>query len=412
MLDQHVARILLCGVCLTLFPSHADKLHGLDRYGNQTSDEVNGGFGDDDDSTFDNQLSLLDKNDYPTTRKNRSSFSNPVSIQPHKVRQGLQYTIDYLERNNLNKHVATRAQQISKLTNQDLADTVDALLNWNNALTPQAMKNDFYLIDLVRGKSGKSKFTGYYTPIVKAKLHADVEYRYPIYKKPKWNLRKSSRADITAGALAGKGYEVAWTNDPVGLFYVHIQGSGILEFPNGKRKSLKFDGQNDRRFESIAKHMKSRGLIGANPSRENIQDWFEQNPEQMDDVMSLNPRYIYFTLTDGLTRTSSTSPVIPGHTVAVDTAYIPFGSVILAEVPVINSKGKIDGQEWRILFPQDRGNAINGPARMDIYTGVGELARERANSLTGYGKAYLLLNKPQYNGGARASLDTPHIPAI
>jgi len=44
-----------------------------------------------------------------------------------------------------------------------------------------------------------------------------------------------------------------------------------------------------------------------------------------------------------------------------------------------------------LLFPQDRGYAIKGPARMDIYTGVGERARETANSLTGYGRAYLLL---------------------
>lgn len=408
MLDQHVAKVLLCGVCLTLFPSHADNLNGLDRYGNQTTQQVDGRFRD--SLIFANQRSLL--NDYPPTNKKKTNLSYPVSIQPYKVRQGLQYTIDYLQRNNLNKHVATRAKEISKLTNRNLATTVDALLNWHQALTPEAMQDDFYLIDLIRGQSGKSKFTGYYTPIVKAQLQANAEYRYPIYKKPKWNLRKASRAEISAGALANKGYEVAWTNDPVGLFYVHIQGSGILEFSNGKRKSLTFDGHNDRTFESIAVQMKKRGLIGANPSREKIQQWLSQHPEQMDKILSLNPRYIYFTLSDDVTRTSSNTPVIPGHTVAVDTGYIPFGSVILAEVPIINNKGKIEGKEWRILFPQDVGNAINGPARMDIYTGVGELARERANSLTGFGKAYLLLNKPQYTEEATASLDAVHIPAI
>jgi membrane-bound lytic murein transglycosylase A len=79
----------------------------------------------------------------------------------------------------------------------------------------------------------------------------------------------------------------------------------------------------------------------------------------------------------------------------VDTNYIPFGAVILAEMPIINSQGQVTGNKWQLLFPQDRGDAIKGPARMDIYTGIGEAARATANSLTGYGRAYLLLSKPQ-----------------
>ncbi|RUM77083.1 MAG: murein transglycosylase A, partial [Sulfurovum sp.] len=205
------------------------------------------------------------------------------------------------------------------------------------------------------------------------------------------------------GALKNKGLEIAWTNDPVGLFYVHIQGSGVLQLPNGEKKSLKFDGSNEKPFRSIAKYMQNQGLLRGNPSRDVIQKWLEQHPSSMRSVFNTNPRYIYFTLDDGKVKTASGVPVISGHTVAVDTKYIPFGAVILAKVPIINSWGKIVGNEWRILFSQDRGNAIKGPARIDIYTGVGEQARKMANNLTGHGKMYLLLNKSSFENSLAAN---------
>jgi membrane-bound lytic murein transglycosylase A len=379
MINQQLAKLLFCAVCLTLFPGHADHI-GLraDRYGYQA-------------------ISLEFFNDTKNYQSVSSRFSDnnlktkPESIQPWQIRLGLKSAIAYLQRNNLNKIVAPRGVNV---TNQELADTANTLLNWHDKFTPEAMQEHFYLQSLYRGKLNKSKFTGYYTPIISAQLHADSEYRYPIYRSPSFEKKYLSRAEITAGALANKGLEIAWTNDPIGLFYVHIQGSGILKLPNGEKISLKFDGSNEKRFKSIATYMKNKGLIASNPSRDAVKKWLDNHPEEMDDILNINPRFIYFTLNKKNTVTASGSPIITGHTVAVDTDYIPFGAVILAEVPIINSLGKAVGNEWRLLFPQDRGNAIKGPARMDIYTGIGETAREIANSLTGYGRAYLLLNKP------------------
>jgi len=329
--------------------------------------------------------------------------AEPRVIQTRKVRQGLQNAIDYLVRNNLNRTVAPRSVNVS---NRQLADTANALMNWQGAYTPEAMKDNFYLMELSHGNRAKSKFTGYYTPTVSAKLFSDSEYRYPIYRSPMSSQRLLSRKQIAAGALANKGFEIAWTNDPVGLFYLHIQGSGVLQFPNGKRKSLKFDGSNEKPFRSIAHYMQQRRLISGNPSRSKIKQWLDGHPDAIEHILNINPRFIYFTMHEGEVKTASGMPVVTGHTVAVDTNYIPFGSVILAEVPIINSKGQVVGNEWRVLFSQDRGDAIKGPARMDIYTGAGESARKMANNLTGYGKAYLLLNKPQYEQTLTALSET------
>ena len=378
MSNQHLAKLLLCGACLTLFPGHADYNPSVDRYGSQSM-SLN---------------SLGDTNPYKTVSSSFSdnSFNTELeSIKPWQIRLGLKSAIAYLKRNNPNKTVARRGVNV---TNQELADTANILLDWHGDYTPEAMREHFHLQRLYRGNLNKSKFTGYYTPIISAQLHPDDEYRYPIYRSPSFAKSHLSRAKIAAGALRNKGLEVAWTNDPVGLFYVHIQGSGILKLPSGKKISLKFDGDNNKRFKSIATHMKNKGLIASNPSRNAVKKWLDNHPEKMDQILNINPRFIYFTLNKENTITASGTSIITGHTVAVDTHYIPFGAVILAEVPIINSRGQAVGNEWRLLFPQDRGNAITGPGRMDIYTGIGETARIKANSLTGYGRAYLLLNKP------------------
>ena len=400
MLNQHMAILLLCGACLTLFSSHADyPSAGLDRYSYQNMtpesyntpqyfEPVSSHF-----SPSEKQLSMLDiYGGYPDHNFNTPSKTKVT--KPWQIRLGLKNAVSYLQRTNLKKKVARYGVNV---TNQQLVTTAHSLLNWNGAYTPEAMQERFHLKSLYPEKQARSKFTGYYTPIISAQLHSDEEYRYPIYRSPKSNQRKLSRAQIAAGSLVGKGLEIAWTNDPVGLFYVQIQGSGIIQLPNGKRKSLKFDGSNDKRFRSIARYMKNRGLLGSNPSRLAVKQWLDNHPEKMDEILNINPRYIYFRLNkDGKIRTASGAMVVTGHTVAVDTNYIPFGAVILAEVPVINTLGQVVDHQWRLLFPQDRGDAIEGAGRMDIYTGIGEVAREKANSLTGYGKAYLLLPKSRY----------------
>lgn len=433
MLDQHVAKILLCGICISPFSSHADYLEGSvdnamydsyfpyeefgdSKYASVEDDLYNYPFEYETEASQTVLASYMAPFSGYDDSYQENEFIQPMPLQPvqpiqpirpikkhdQKIRLGLQTAIDYLVGHNLDRTVAPKTVNVS---NRELADTANALINWQNEFTPEAMENDFYLVDLTKESNAKSKFTGYYTPTLSAQLFPDSRYRYPIYKSPMSHQRSLSRAEISSGALANKGLEVAWTDDPVGLFYMQIQGSGVLQLPNGEKKSLKFDGSNGKKFNSIARYMQNQGLLNGNLSRTNIKKWLDANPYAMKEIFNVNPRYIYFKLNDGVVKTASGMPVIPGHTVAVDTDYIPFGSVVLAEVPILDGIGKVIGNEWRILFSQDRGNAIKGPARMDIYTGAGEAARKLANGLTGYGRAYLLITRPQNKQMITAALD-------
>jgi len=66
-------------------------------------------------------------------------------------------------------------------------------------------------------------FTGYFEPELSGALRPDARFRYPVYRMPPEARRTSvwlSRREILNGdALAGRGLEIAWVDDPVELFF-------------------------------------------------------------------------------------------------------------------------------------------------------------------------------------------------
>src|SRR5439155_2784706 len=120
--------------------------------------------------------------------------------------------------------------------------------------------------------------TAYYEPEIAARLAPDPTFRHPIYGRPRdlvdvdptaldlacacrsmsGRLEGSavrpypSRAEIDAGALAGRGLEVAWAADPISLFVLHVQGSGRLRLDDGRVLGLRYAGTNGRPYRSVA----------------------------------------------------------------------------------------------------------------------------------------------------------------
>ena len=338
--------------------------------------------------------STFDESDFlwvPNVRKKINSPEKNDQAVSGDLKNSLLQMVHYLRSQNPDHRVAQRGVN---LTIKTLSRTLDKLLHWNGQLDPHELQSQFDLIPLATSAQQKTKFTGYYTPIVKASTRPFGEFIYPIYRSPMaGSLRLLPREMINQGALNNKGLEIAWTNDPIGLFYMQVQGSGILEYRTGLRMTLSFDGSNEKPFRSLAKYMQKMGYLQGNLGREAIQNWFTANPGYLQQAMNSNPRYVFFKPSRKDLITASGLPIVEGVSVAVDTNYIPFGSVLLAEVPIINTKGRRLGSEWKLLLPQDRGVAIKGPARMDIYTGKGESARMVANRLTGLGRAFLLRNR-------------------
>ena len=54
-----------------------------------------------------------------------------------------------------------------------------------------------------------------------------------------------TRAEIEEEqVLAGRGLEIAWIDDPVDVFFLQIQGSGRVRFPNGGGLRVGYGGKN------------------------------------------------------------------------------------------------------------------------------------------------------------------------
>ena len=97
-----------------------------------------------------------------------------------------------------------------------------------------------------------AKVTGYYEPVLAARTAPDARFRYALYRAPSLQQmqvlarrlgRVPTRADIDGRhALAGLGLEIAWTDDPVARFFLHVQGSGRLVFPGGRSRRVGFAG--------------------------------------------------------------------------------------------------------------------------------------------------------------------------
>lgn len=200
-----------------------------------------------------------------------------------------------------------------------------------------------------------------------------------------------SRTEIEEGALAGRGLELAYALDPVEFFFLQIQGSGRLRFPDGSVMRIGYAGQNGHGYTAIGRVMRDRGLLGDGPgqyepSMQGIMRYLREHPEEGRALMRENPSWVFFReLTGDGPLGSIGVPVRARASVAVDPRFVPYGAPVLLDL-----EGEIADGIW---IAQDTGGAIRGANRFDTFWGAGDEAREIAGSMSIGGRALVLLPK-------------------
>ncbi|RMG79522.1 MAG: hypothetical protein D6714_16255 [Bacteroidetes bacterium] len=246
-----------------------------------------------------------------------------------------------------------------------------------------------------KDQKGHVRFTGYFTPEIKVKKTPDDKYKYPIYRRPKdWDGPLPTRAEIDGkGALKGLGLELAYAKSLVDIYYMQLQGSGYARFVDtGERVLFRFDGGNGKKYRSIERYiLKNPDLNVRDISLDGIKRFLSKNPELTEEVLFKNPSYCFFRPTRGAVKGAGGVPLTPDVSVAADPDYFPLGSVVLADVPIYDKKGRIIDHEFKILLPQDTGAAIDGPGHVDIYCGIGEKGKRKASGYHHYGNMWILL---------------------
>jgi membrane-bound lytic murein transglycosylase A len=256
---------------------------------------------------------------------------------------------------------------------------------------------------------GSVVFTGYFEPVLNGSLTETERYKYPVYSPPADLLAKSpgrvvtspylSREEIDGKqALANQGLEIAWVDDPVALFFLHIQGSGMIRLPDGKVVQVSFARHNNRPFRGIGKYMMEKGILQAKDmSDQAIKKYLREHPDGQAEIFNHNERYIFFRIVNNGPVGALGVTVTGGRTIAIDPEIYPKAGIsfIRLRKPVFDQEGRRNG--WvpfsRFVLSQDAGAAIKGPGRIDLFCGGGDSAEVIASSLKEKGELYFLVKK-------------------
>lgn len=255
--------------------------------------------------------------------------------------------------------------------------------------------------------------TGYYEPIIDGSRTQTAEHRHPIFGVPEdlvvvdlaavnpdvRNLRLRGRIDgrrlvpyPSRGEIDSNGVPapvIAWTQDPVELFFVQIQGSGQVRLENGERIRVGFADQNGHPYRSLGRYLVDRGELPLEQaSMQGIKAWAAANPAKLQEALNSNPSYVFFRelpATDGPPGALGV-PLTPEYSLAVDRRFVPLGAPVYLETTFPLSEAPLE----RLMAAQDTGGAIRGAVRADFYWGTGTDAGMLAGRMRQQGRLWLL----------------------
>lgn len=257
------------------------------------------------------------------------------------------------------------------------------------------------------------KFTGYYSPVMRASRTRRPGYDSPIYRLPEelapdlaWCLAAHScpedaflqvirpetpyysRAEIDLdGALRGRGLEMAWLAHPVDAYDLMLEGSGVLAFDDGTRRAALFAGLNGHSGQSMAAYLIRTGQLGRNrASMKNIRKWWDEHPARRRAFLNAASGYVFFRFGAEHPKGTAGGELTPRVSMAADPRVLPLGGIVAYALP--------RGKEVRhgLGFAHDTGGAIR-LRRIDLYTGEGEAAHQEAMTISTRGQVWLLVVK-------------------
>jgi membrane-bound lytic murein transglycosylase A len=276
---------------------------------------------------------------------------------------------------------------------------------------------NFFAYEVTGKTDDRGLFTGYFEPIVRASEQADSAYNVPIHGLPSdhvtvhlkdfdpalagqtvvgrvegGRLRPYPARAAIAEATGPETPVLFWADDALDVFILQVQGSGIVELPDGRRQRIGFAGHNGHDYVSIGRSLIAQNELSAGAAAwQDIRGWMERNPQRVSDLLARNRRYIFFRPIDGGGAQGAAGVALtPEHSLAVDPEFLPLN------VPLwLDTVHPGPGQKrlQRLVLAQDVGNAIRGPVRGDLFWGVGPEALALAGRMKSPGAYYLLLPK-------------------
>ena len=266
----------------------------------------------------------------------------------------------------------------------------------SNEAARQFFESNFIPYKIETESKSTGTLTGYYEPILRGSHVRQAPYLTPVYGVPKdLGARKPyfSREEIEAGALKGRAPVLLYVDDPVMLFFLHIQGSGKVRLPDGNLIGLQYAGQNGQKFVPIGKLLKERGEM-SEVSMQGIRDWLhEHSAAERNELMNANPSFVFFKLSPGdeMAKGALGLSLTPLRSVAVDDDRAAYGVPTYIDTTMTHYPNGGQTPLQRLFVSQDTGGALHSPHRGDLFFGRGTEEEWQAGHQNAQGKIYWLL---------------------
>ncbi|MBV68784.1 MAG: hypothetical protein CMJ08_03170 [Pelagibacterales bacterium] len=234
---------------------------------------------------------------------------------------------------------------------------------------------DFQEITGTKLNNSKGLLTGYYEPAIKAYSYPK-KGSYPIYKNPKEISDKFnhqvSRKTINQGYLENYNLEIAWVENEIEAFFLHIQGSGRLILENDEIIKIRYAGSNKKKYSSLGRILINRGILKKEEvDMHKIKEWLYKDRKRARKFMNFNERYIFFEEYSGEIKGSAGVNLVPNISIAVDKRFIKKGEAIIIQ-------SMYDINDIFVGVAHDEGIAIKGKSRIDLFTGFGHKSENKA----------------------------------
>ncbi len=268
--------------------------------------------------------------------------------------------------------------------------------------------------------SGRMLVTGYYEPVIAASRQRTERFKYPLYRVPPDLIELDlgqvcadcpprkvfgrvkdyrfvpyyTRAQIDAGALASKDCELVWLDDPIEVFFLHVQGSATLRFEDGTEMQVSYAGSNDRPYTSVGRLLVDQGKIERERATlQGLKTYLREHPDEQATIMAANERYVFFRTVAAGPIGSAGVALTAGRSIAADRAVYPRGALtflrIFKNAPAAGPHRQTAFSRFMLI--QDSGVAIQGPGRIDVFWGSGDDGEIVAGDMRNAGEIFLVL---------------------
>ena len=304
---------------------------------------------------------------------------------------------------------------------------MDIIENYNGRERMRQLKEKFLFFESINSE-GEAFFTGYYEPVLDGSpVQTDV-FSEPLYETPddlievdlsrfsgEWENEKivgrlegrrlvpyDSREEIVYGvSLQKRARPIAYVKE-IELFFLQIQGSGLIRFPDGSLKRVNYAQKNGHPYRAIGRILTDK-ISPEEISLQSIKKYLYDNPDEVREILSYNQSYTFFREVEEGPLGNIEVPLTPERSIAMDRRIVPHGGLayIETELPVFD-EGRI--VSWkpvkRFVLVQDTGGAIRDHGRVDLFLGHDNNAELIAGHLKQRGRVFLIVARKEYISSA------------